>query len=350
MDIISKANKNNNLLTEELFKVIEQSERIIVEKQCAIKQEEPIKHQSPKIDIEKPKTNFKKTENPKKTIISDNEENYIEKKYQELLLNKGFILLKPMNSLRRKKIHEIVSKYDDMDSFSIGKDEERQIVLRYSPHINEFLDVQALINEAKQSYKEKKYNKTIYTNYRLLEISKKPRATIFAALGLSYLKIKQIDKAIECLTIATKIDDIKNKFDFTELILDLKNNLDPEDRKPIIKMNNNELFQNDEWYGINCIEELNSLILDNNLDFMSACLEFGLNVEQIDIVKLIYAKYYFAEGNIKKAEEFLKSYEQSTTKTEKTLKIYTEIRKNKKLYINKKEMDKKLELSLTLKP
>ena len=63
--------------------------------------------------------------------------------------------------------------------------------------------------------------------------------------------------------------------------------------------------------------------------------------EEIDKVRLLYARDYFRQGNDAKGLEFLKAVEQSDNKTKETNELLSTIRRNTKLYSNQKDGDVK---------
>ena len=79
------------------------------------------------------------------------------------------------------------------------------------------------------------------------------------------------------------------------------------------------------------------------------CSEFGVPIEQIDVIKLIFAKKYYSQGNYEMGDTFVKSVERSKDKTPFVLKLFNEVRTNKRFYINRVVDDTK-PLKLTLKP
>ena len=110
-------------------------------------------------------------------------------------------------------------------------------------------------------------------------------------------------------------------------------------------------FRNDnvKFYGIKNFEELNTYICESGLDVESACRSLNMSEEDIDVVKLIYAREYYTLGNKEKGELFLKSYEKSKAKTNKTKSIYKYLQHNKKYYKNRFEGEPR-QLSLKLVP
>ena len=191
LDIISKANKigQDCILTEGLVQVLNSAEQMIQYKRnnsilddaeqalekskkvsptstksipvvtsTTIKQVSPVNVE--KTVIEVPSTISKENKGP--IIIGEtssletrnSEREFIESKHEMLLNGQGMILLKPMNSERRKRVHEMVKEYSDMVSFSIGEGENKQIVLRYKPFIDEYVDIKNLIKFGNQAYKD----------------------------------------------------------------------------------------------------------------------------------------------------------------------------------------------------
>ena len=159
------------------------------------------------------------------------------------------------------------------------------------------------------------------------------------------------EQAIDYLTIATHVSKQENgDFDFTELIVNLKGLIAEQDKKPRFKMKIEE-FGNDieNYYGIENFEEITPYISESGLDVESACQQLGMNEEQIDTIRLIYAREYYSQGNYDKGDQFLKSVEKSKNKTKFTAKLFDEIRRNKRFYINRAN-DNPKRLVLTLQP
>ena len=290
-------------------------------------------------------------ENSKNTDVRsrrDSEDKFVENKYNLLLKNKGMILLKPMNKERRDHIHNMVERYPDMDSFSIGEGKKRQVVLRYAPFIKEDIDTKALKEAGNQAYFEKKYNSCIENYLQVLQVES--RGHVYARLGLAYMKKGKINLAIDYLTVATYVSRQGNKrFDFTDLLASLTGDVDKEETKSRVKMFETDFNRSIDNYGIENIDQITTFINETGLDVESACEHFGMNEEQLDTVRLIYARDYYSQGHYEKGDEFLKSVEQSKHKTKSTTELFSEIQKNKKFYINRSQETPR-QLKLTMKP
>ena len=289
-----------------------------------------------------------KTASPVET--GDSEKEFIESKHELLLNGQGMVLLRPMNNERRKRIHDMVKEYPDMVSFSIGEGDNIQIVLRYKPFIDEYVDVKNLINMGNLAYKEGNYDSCIEDYLQLLQFGE-PKAFVYAKLGLAYMKKWEKDIAIDYFTIATQLSKQEDgQFDFTELIASLNGLIDKEDKKPRFRMRTED-FGNDiqNHYGIENLDEITSYILECGLDVETACQELGMTDEQIDTIRLIFAREFYSQGNYEKGDQFLKTVEKSKNKTKFTSKLFDEVRRNKRFYINRPS-EKPQQLVLTLQP
>ena len=282
----------------------------------------------------------------------DSEKEFMDKKYEELLDKKGAILLRNMNDSRIDRIFAMVENYPDMVAFVIGEENKQQVVLRYKPTINECVDAKNFITLGNQAYKERNYNECIADYLQVLQFFDNPKAFVYAKLGLAYMKNMQIPLAIDYLTIANDLAKKENvDLDFIDLIAQLKGDISKEDRKPRFRMTQEDFDYNDvsDNYGIDNFSEIDSFIIESGLDVETACEQLGLSLEEVDIIKLIYAREFYTQGSYDKGDTFLKSVERSKNKTEHTKKIFEEVRKNKRFYQNRKS-DSDTELVLTLSP
>lgn len=283
----------------------------------------------------------------------DSEKEFITRKYEELTEKKGIILLRPMDDARIDRIFEMIEDYPDMVAFVIEEENQQQVVLRYKPVIDEYVDGKNLIKLGNQAYKDGNYNECIENYLQLLQLFAEPRSAIYSKLGLAYLKKSQIPLAIDYLTVANALaKKEKAYFDFSDLIAKLKgDNIPKEDKKPRFKMTQKDFDYSDVngYYGIENFSEINSYITESGLDVESACEQMGFTPEKTEIVKLIYAREFYMQGNYDKGDLFLKSVERSENKTKETKRIFEEIRKNKRFYQNR-QGDNPTELVLSLVP
>lgn len=289
----------------------------------------------------------KKIKISKPTSVYHDDLEFINGKLYELY-EKGIVLLKPMDSNRRKRIHNIVKDIPDVASFSIESDSNRQIVLRFNPFMNKYLDFSAIAKKGNNAYNNGQYDDCIKSYRKLLEFGR-PKSWVYARLGLAYMKKFDKDTAIDYLTIATALaKEEKVEFDFTELIASLKGLIDPEDKKPEVKMTTDD-FENDieNYYGIKNINELAELI-SSGINIDDACATLGLNDEQKAIATLVLARECYAQENYTIGDKYLKKVEKSKNKTKFVTSLFEEVRKNKRFYRNRVDENHK-PLVLTLK-
>lgn len=374
LDIISKASKlgQDCIITDGLYQILESSEKILnykrdnlvlapVEKAIEDSKTQKVisnsmvdlSYSKPRVEdtpiqeqlimtIEEPTpeivSNVKGSQNEITEEKRNSEKEFVAKKYRELVERKGIILLRPMDDARIDRIFDMVDEYPDMVAFVIGNGNQQQVVLRYKPVIEGFVETKNLFNFGNQAYKVGNYDECIEAYQQLLQFFNEPRATIYSELGLAYMKKQNIPLAIDYLTIATELAKKENvDLDFSDLILVLKGEIKKSERKPNFKMSQKDFNYNDvnNFYGIDNFEEINSYIVDSGLDVESACQQMSMIPEQIDIIKLIYAREFYIQGNFEKGDLFLKSVEKSKNKTKVTNQLFDEIRKNKRFYQNR---------------
>lgn len=343
LDIISEANE----LTQHQFFLIKSFREILI----ATEQFANFKRNNSIIDkIDEIIQNNK--------IVRDNVENLKNLKrifwqaYNDLMQNKGIILLKPMEENEISDVLKMANECIDLVAFVIENESQKQVVLRYNLKVDEKIDPNDLIALGSDAYWNKDYNKSIEIFKKLLYFYKDPEAVCYAKLGLAYMKNNDINLAIDYLTVATSLS-LKNHldYDFSNLLLSLKGNMKTKYWKPRVKMKLEEFDYNtlNSFYGIENFEDINSYILTSGLDVESACEKMSISKENVDIIKLIYAREFYMRGDINTGDLFLNSVEKSKNKTELAKKVFEKIRKNKKFYQNRPS-ENPIKLNLSLKP
>ncbi len=74
-----------------------------------------------------------------------------------------------------------------------------------------------------------------------------------------------------------------------------------------------------------------------------------MSYEQVDTLRLEYAKRYYLQGCCTKGDQFLKSVEQNKNKTKHTIKLLEELKRNKRVYTNRND-NTSMPLQLTMQP
>lgn len=375
LDIISKANILGQafILTDSLLKVLENSEKLAnykrdnkildsAEDAYVNSQQyvEPVielpnkpEENSEKVEtiIEKPKTLAFNTisKSPKITSLEtviDDDRSLIKSKY-DLLVSNGMILLKPMSDERINNLLKIIKEYDDIDAFIINDQNSNQLVLRYKCLNHEFIDYKQYRIKGKDAYLKKNYLECIKIYSELLQCGK-PQPSVYAYIGLSYMKLFDVDKAIDYLKVATFLSKKENGiYDFTDLISSLTGSVDKEDKKTYIRMDDKDFVDSNDNFGLGDITYVTEYIYNSGLDVETACKQLQLNKEEIIILMLVYARDFYKQGEFEKGNQFLKYVEKVKNKSSHINKIFSEVRTNKKFYRNRvSESDTSLALTL----
>lgn len=79
-----------------------------------------------------------------------------------------------------------------------------------------------------------------------------------------------------------------------------------------------------------------------------ACTSLGYSDDEINIIRIIFAKKYYIQGNASKGDEFLKAAIQSEKKSMFVLGLIKDVQANKTLYTCQKETEGQI-LSLNFK-
>lgn len=380
LDIITKGNKLGQecIITDGLYQVLEESEKLVQYKRdnmilssvnesleknnnyegtdsicqdsdLEVNEEEELETSSLDFDDQ----SLQSLEEKKKEI-EDKEKLFIDLKYKKLVNDKGIILLKSMDDNKIERILGLVNEYPDMVAFVIEDNFKKRIVLRYKPFIEEFVDSKNIISLAEKAYKEGNFDECIEKYSFLLQVFNEPRSFIYFKIGMSYFKKKNKSLALDYLTIASAIAKKENRnVDYSNLFAKLRGGslTEKEERKPTFVMSQKDFNYHDvnDYYGIENFAQINSYINESGLDVETACNQLGLASETINLIKLIYAREFYTQGNYTKGDLFFKSVEKSKEKTKEVIQIMEEIRKNKRFYKNRQGEDL-LQLSLTLIP
>lgn len=348
LDFISNLCKlqNSDLQVDKLYQILELTEKSMQQTKDDISQvnEKESALEEDTIPIKQSKTNSVQFDNNDKILIQN--------KYEELLKHKSLILLKPMKQERIDSIIAVSKEFQDMTAFVINDNGEKRVVLKYRPLKREYIDFKTIDKLAKEAYKNGDYEECLKYNLQLLQSLSKAKAYFYGRLGLLYLKISNLPLAIDFLTIA----NIKSKaegesLDFTELIAKLKKLCIETDAevKPDFKMSLDEFVDDDilGLFDIKNFDEIDTILRESEYDVESVCTMIGLTEEQIDAVKLYYAKAYYIQGDFEQGDLFIRSVEYKKNKTFKVWDLLEYLKKNKKFYQHRQsEPTKQIKLSL----
>lgn len=270
---------------------------------------------------------------PSISSLSVDEMKSIESKIKELYNGRCVFLLEPMNKEKRDKIHSYVSNFKDVISFNIGQDEERRVVLRYKPYISEYVNIWDTVDEARKAYRNHRYQEAAEKYSLLLKLGT-PRDVTYGRYGLTLLKLRRKNEALDCLKVATIMSKDKGgKLDYTDIIDNIENDANVIEKKAKIEMDVTDFNDNTELdVSSEIVNDIIGLMQENELSIFDACTKLNLTLEQINYIKLVYARDCYYLGNIKEGDIYLKQVEKSKNKTPEVKKLFKELQLSKKYY------------------
>lgn len=244
------------------------------------------------------------------------------------LEERGIILLKPMTEEEIQEVESKVNNIPNIDSFTIGKDKNKQVVLRLKT-TSQPIDLSIVKEEGDLAYQEKEYALCIEKYQQLLKTDM-PNIYVYIRLGLSYMKNHQNDLAIDYLTVANELAKEQDlELDFSSLIAKLKDNYLKEETKPRSRITLAHFEEQiDEKYGIENIEKM----LASKMNIHQISKQLGFSEEEKTLVELILAKKYYTRGQTTLGNQYLKLAERGKNKPEFLKDQVEEVSTNKKYY------------------
>ena len=279
--------------------------------------------------------------NENKYTLTKSEKDSLDSKIRELRNGKSLFLLDPMPKDKRAAIHEYIKTQDDIAVFNIDKDEKRRVVLRYKPFIKEYVNIPDTAKKARRCYANQKYEEAAMYYELLLKIGK-PRDITYGGYGLTLLKLHRKKEAIECLKIATIISkDNDRSLDYSDLIADLENVVKDEDKKPKVKISEKD-FSDDNKKEIdeNLINDIIALSQEGEISLIDACNKLGLVEDEINYIKLLYARDCYYLGRVDEGDIYFRQVEKSKNKSKKVKDLYKKIQLDKKYYPSRLDEEK----------
>ena len=269
-------------------------------------------------------------------IYSDERET-IEEIYNSLKQKGGISVLSLKDTLDVRKMENLLNDYYDLRYFEMTNDDETNIVIRFKED-NKKKNVSTLINEQKDAYEKEKYKYCINKGLLILKLAEYPKDDIYARIGLSYYQVKNLNNAEKYLRVACFKSGVKNynKLNMEEMVEIMRNKINKEKN---IKNNDYSFFNNMnkkvihiDGLEVDNFDKIINYIKENNIDLETAGKELNLSNEEIDFIKLIYAREFYKQGDIEKGNYYLNSVEKTSGKTSDVVRLCFEARTNKKFF------------------
>lgn len=229
-------------------------------------------------------------------IRNDGKLNYelLEKQLKVLNSENVIIMIDPLSKRNRNNLKYFLWDYDNVESFVLSNEFERKIALRYV--CKSALNYKKTHELALTAYQRGDFETAKILFLKLVSHGL-PDSQSYAKVALCYLQLNDYNNAINYLYIADHLakDELGINLyaGFIDKIVSCLN----DDQK--IKVKELALaIDVANQYGFNTLIDIINLVSGTKTDIDSACLIFGLNKEQTQIVKLIIAKQcYFNKMN-----------------------------------------------------
>lgn len=256
---------------------------------------------------------------------------------------RNIFLLEPMSKEKRDVVRSylISQEYKDVTAFSIGE-EPKQIILRYKPRITTTVNLKETLEDAR-AFRESKDWGYAADYYALALKIGKPKESTYAGYGISLMKLGKTKEAIDCLKIATIMSKTEGdgRFDYTDLIQSLECPTDKDSRKPRVVVQESEFEDKKESkLDEDLLNTLIGLYAEGDIDLLEACKQLNMSEEDINYVKLLYARDCYYKGNDKTGDLYLKQVERSKAKNQEVKDLFKEIQASKKYYRNRYDESK----------
>lgn len=248
---------------------------------------------------------------------------------EQLQKSKGIIVLEHMNPRKRKAFHKLIDEIENIDSFSIGYMSNRRIILKYRE--KEIIEKDEMICCANNLYDEKKYKEAIELYKKIICNSNDNNPFVYAKIGLSYLKLKQKELALDYLIVSNELNkELGKNYNFDKIISSLsfseeKNNSKIEE----------DIFEEEKPSNIDNIDELLSKIIDKKCTIEQIVNENNLSINDLNIIKLLLAKEYYKKALYINGDKYIKEVEKQRDKSKEVKRFLDEVKKNKLFYKNR---------------
>ena len=167
-----------------------------------------------------------------------------------------------------------------------------------------------------------------------------PRYYVYSLLGLAYYKKGDLKRAIDYLVVADYLAKKENsQHDYLDLIGHLREKVN----------GNDEVRIDNKFFGIKDFNKINKEIMASGEDVDTACTKMGMLPETRSLIKLIYAKCFYASGDIEKGDDFFQSVFDLKIKSTKIEKLLNTVQKNRDFCQKQREYSS-IPLSLSLAP
>lgn len=247
-------------------------------------------------------------------------------------------------SIERKILKELLSKVVDSESTL-----KQQLDKLTDNH--QYQEIVSTLEEIEQQRKLNTYNRAIYIlSKKIIEISKTrtiPKVTIEqtdlfeqALLGNNFSLANDLNNKLIVKTKKKPNTIDKLLLELNKIIKEIKESELSISREieessiPRITTTEETFYQQseDEYKELERMEDLAYYLKETKLPFNMSCKKIGLLPEQVLLIKLIYAKDYYIEGNFDAGDQIIKEVELSFNISTKVIYYLNKVKKNRNNY------------------
>ena len=233
-----------------------------------------------------------------------------------------------------RDLERVIFEYPELEYYPLENEDGYDVFLRYKS-FNTKIDIGNTIKSARNTYINKNYSSCLSKLLLVLKSAAHPKSEVYELTGLTYLNLGDIEKGKDYLRISNYLEGKKdyNKVDIDEIKERVEGNM-----KQVKKSNYSQYnYESDRQVHIDkltlpALDEIIDFIQVNHLDIETAGKMLGLTDEQIDFIKLIYAREFYKQGDIDKGNFYLRSVEETSGKTSDVTRLCLEARTNKKFF------------------
>lgn len=255
---------------------------------------------------------------------------YLNDEIEWVINNQKLLVLDVASSNKRAAIKKLSLKLNGLYAFTVDTNNGKGIALK--PHCKISLEiVNGIHKEAERLLKQNLPEKAL-EKYNDIMIYTYPNASNMYKIGLCYLKLGNKEEALKYFLICESIN--KHKKSGVSVLKTID-----EVRRQLAKKASDEAMVSEEEfygtdYGINNLEQIVRMVLEEGLNINEVGDIFAINDNQKNVVKLVIAREYYLAGNDFLADKLVKEVERFKGKDQVTRSLFSEVVKNKRLYRN----------------
>ena len=225
--------------------------------------------------------------------ITKKSDEYIIARVNKIKNINGIIILDSIENDNMKALIEFCLKDPSINVFSYGDGINKRIALINCERNLNPLQVDNLFRMFQIKFNNGNYFDALEIGKTLLKNGDN-LSLIISNLGMCYFKLEFYEKAIEYFNLAINFSD--NKEDIESLREYINAASSKIHNKFCYETTSQSVISEAQFYGINCLDEILNFQIKYNTNLEIACLQFGLDVYQINIVKLLLAKKYYRDN------------------------------------------------------